>query len=460
MKSFFHAIEIDYNKCIGCAHCMKACPTEAIRITSGKAHLDPNRCVDCGECFRVCPVDAYSVVHDDIETMFKFDCRVALIPSVFYGQFPTNVPPKLVRKIMKDLGFTHIYGIEAGVNLLRDEINDQVTHSDIKPLISSFCPAIIRTIQVKFPSLVDNIIHLKAPADIAALYYKEKLKDEGYAAEQIGVFYVTPCAAKIAAINSPVGEEISVMDGVINLDTVYNRIQKIIRTENPEIPEEAETNVLDDMAIRWPLTNGESKNIKGRSLSVDGIRNTIEFLEKVENDEMSGVDFLELRMCDESCAGGILNCDNRFLIVERLNIRAREHRDRIDAVNGPGVRNFDDRAACIKKNIYLNQAIEPRSMTLDDDVVMAMKKMKRARDLMCFLPGIDCGACGAPTCQTLAEDIVNRKANLSHCIFMQRQMEKHNKLSPDHAIKIIEKVWGESRLDKDCSKKGAKNENI
>lgn len=459
MKSFFHAIKIDYDKCIGCAHCMKACPTEAIRIINGKAHLHPDRCVDCGECFRVCPVDAYSVVHDDMDNMLGFKCRVALVPSVFFGQFPSAVPPKLVRKVMKDIGFTHIYGIEAGVNLIRDQIRDQVESSDIKPLISSFCPAVVRTIQVKFPALVDNIIHLKAPADVAALYYKEKLQDKGYAENEIGMFYLTPCAAKIAAIKSPVGEEKSVVDGVININTIYNRVMKIIRTENPPIPDEIERNILSDIAIRWPLTNGEAKHIQGRSLSVDGIRNTNEFLERVENDEMSSVDFLELRMCDESCAGGILNCDNRFLIVERLNNRARDHKQRLLA--GPVVeRNFDDRADFLLGKIFLNQPIDPRSMVLDDDMVRAMKKMNRARDLMCFLPGIDCGACGAPTCKALAEDIVSRKANLSHCIFMQRQMEKHKKLSPDHAIKIIEKVWGKDRLDKDCSKKGAKNENF
>ncbi|MFC0878307.1 [Fe-Fe] hydrogenase large subunit C-terminal domain-containing protein [Saccharicrinis sp. FJH2] len=460
MKGFFHAIEIDYNKCIGCAHCMKACPTEAIRIVNGKADLSAERCVDCGECFRVCPVDAYSVVHDDMETMMQFDCRVALIPSVFYGQFPSAVPPKLVRKLMKDIGFTHIYGIEAGVNLLRDQINKQVDKAEIKPLISSFCPAVVRTIQVKFPSLVDNIIHLKAPADVAAEYYREKLHEEGFDKNRIGIFYLTPCAAKIAAIKSPVGEEKSQIDGVININTVYNKLLKILKTENPPIPDEVEENILDDISIRWPLTNGEAKHIKGRSLSIDGIRNTNAFLEKVENDEMNSVNFLELRMCDESCAGGILNCDNRFLIVERLNNRVKEHRDRFQEKNGPTVRNFNDKADYLTERIFLNQPIEPRSIVLDEDMVKAMKKMQRARDLMCYLPGIDCGACGAPTCRTLAEDIVNRKANLSHCIFMQRQMEKHKKLSPDHAIKIIEKVWGKSRLDKDCTKKGAKNENI
>lgn len=458
-KTFFHAIKIDYDKCIGCAHCMKICPTEAIRIIDGKAHLHPDRCVDCGECFRVCPVHAYSVEHDDLDNILRFDCRVALLPSVFYGQFSENISTKLVRKMLKEMGFTHIFGIEAGVNLIQQEMIKQVDSLDEKPVISSFCPAIVRLIQVSFPSLVNNIAHIKAPADVAALYYKKKLQEEGFSEDKIGVFYVTPCAAKIAAVKSPVGEEKSVVDGVINMDTIFNKVYKIIKTDKPETPYEFEQNILDDMSIRWSLTNGEAKNIQGRSLSIDGIRNVMEFLEKVEDGEMTDVDFLELRACDESCAGGILNCDNRFLIVERLNNRAREHRRRLNEPGGPLVRNFDDMKDYLLPLMYLNEPIDPRRIVLDENMVEAMKKMRKARDLMCFLPGIDCGACGAPTCKALAEDIVSRKANLSHCIFMQRQMEKHKKLSTEHALKIIEKVWGKSRLEKDCTKKGAKNEN-
>ena len=45
---------------------------------------------------------------------------------------------------------------------------------------------------------------------------------------------------------------------------------------------------------------------------------------KVENEEIEDVDFLELRACDQSCPGGILTCDNRFLMCERVFGRARK----------------------------------------------------------------------------------------------------------------------------------------
>ena len=57
-QGFYHSLDIDGEKCIGCSHCMKICPTEAIRIRDGKAHLDAGRCIDCGVCFSECPMKA------------------------------------------------------------------------------------------------------------------------------------------------------------------------------------------------------------------------------------------------------------------------------------------------------------------------------------------------------------------------------------------------------------------
>ena len=39
-KEFFHhALRILKDVCIGCSHCMRVCPTEALRVIDGKAEL-------------------------------------------------------------------------------------------------------------------------------------------------------------------------------------------------------------------------------------------------------------------------------------------------------------------------------------------------------------------------------------------------------------------------------------
>ena len=148
--------------------------------------------------------------------------------------------------------------------------------------------------------------------------------------------------------------------------------------------------------------------------------------------------------------------ENRFLTVERLKKRSEQ----LDFKGGSEDEIGHEHQEFIKQNIGIGP-IEPRSMMgLDRDMAIAIKKMERVRRIMCYLPGIDCGACGSPSCESLARDIVLKDAHLSNCVFMQRMMEKTKKLDPEHSIRIIEKTWGKDRLDKDCYKKGAKNEGI
>ncbi len=84
---FFHAIAIDEDICIGCSHCVKACPTEALRVWNGKATLDETKCVDCGDCYRVCPVKAIYVAEKKKQIISPTHWNVALVPAVFFGQF-------------------------------------------------------------------------------------------------------------------------------------------------------------------------------------------------------------------------------------------------------------------------------------------------------------------------------------------------------------------------------------
>jgi hypothetical protein len=201
---------------------------------------------------------------------------------------------------------------------LRNQIVNYQKKSNIKPLISSFCPAIVRLIQVRFPSLTENIIKLRTPKDLTAEIIIDDFTKQGFSIDEIGIFYITPCAAKIAAIKSPVGEEKSVINGVINMNSFFNMIMNKCKSKQYSDLEllDIQPSKLLPMAITWSLTRGEAQYVKGRSFAVDGILNVCDFLEKIENEEIQDVDFLELRACDESCAGGILCTKNRFLLHE------------------------------------------------------------------------------------------------------------------------------------------------
>jgi len=452
---FHHALKVLDEVCIGCTHCMSVCPTQAIRVRDGKARIIDNRCIDCGECYKACPVSAIIVEQDDLQMIVNYPVRVVLVPGVLIGQFPEKIRTSKIYAALKEMGFTHIFEVENSVEMVLEAYKVFQKENNNRPLISSFCPAIVRLIQVRFPSLTHNLLRAKPPIDMSALYYKKRLISQGIKPEEIGMFYVTPCAAKIAAVKSPVGEEESPITGVINMKFLYNRILQYLNKNDSEPPKADFDKLLGSKGILFSLTHGESVHSKGRALAIDGINNVTEFLEKLENDEYEDIDFLELRACDESCAGGILISGNRFLTVERLTKRASEYE--ASEIANP-LKAFDP-LMVIGPDCFFEE-VKPRAMEkLDEDLSKALRKMERKRRLMCFLPGFDCAACGAPSCQTLSEDIVQGKAQVSHCIFMQQSMMDQKKLSREHAKKINESIWGVERLQKNCNKLGAEDEN-
>ena len=440
--TFHKALEIQDDFCIGCSHCIKVCPTEALRVSGGKALLYAEWCIDCGRCFRVCPSRAIRVVDDDLDDILSYKYRVLLVPAVFYAQFEKKVPPGVINDILGDMGFSEICTVEQSADTLVEEINSYVRKAPAKPVISSFCPAVIRLIQVRFPSLIDHIMLLLPPIEVTAQYYVRKWQNSGGDPSELGVFYLTPCIAKIAAVKSPVGGYESPINGVINMDYVYNRVLHAFK--NKKYPEqgkgtEAVNDAISSRGLRWPLTGGEASQVEGRALAIDGMTNVMDFLEKLEDEEIEEpIDYLELRGCDESCAGGILVQGNRFLVADNLRAEAAAAKD-THPLTGQ-YKQFC--SASIKMD-----AVEPRSMVkYDKDINVAIKKMEAARMLRKILPDIDCGACGAPSCEALAADIVRDDASLNNCIFMQARFEKEGSLLVGEAIDLMEKVWGKDRF--------------
>ncbi len=450
-KYFHHALKFRKEVCIGCSHCMNVCPTQAIRIREGKAELMDNYCVDCGKCYRACPVGAIIVEQDDFSQIFRYQQRVALIPSVLMGQFPEEVSLTQISSVLMELGFTHIYEVEHGVEVLRDQIVSYMeNHKDNKPLMSAFCPAIVRLIQVRFPTLTENLVHLKPPLEIAASFYKQMLIDQGNEEDEIGIFYITPCAAKIAAVKSPVGQDDSPITGVINMDFIFNKVYTTVKKgfigkNTCQIPDMAP---LKSTGVTWSATNGEAANIPGRTLAIDEISNVIEFLEQLENEEKQDIDFLELRACDESCAGGILTSSNRFYTVERMRNRAafaksEEQKGNYRYTSPGSVVQYTD---FLRDNARVG-SIQPRSMDkLDEDIAQAMKKMKKVHEIMDVLPYVDCGLCGSPKCSSLAEDIVQGQAQMNQCIFVQKRMEQQGTLKSDDSMQIMKQIWGAEKF--------------
>lgn len=435
---FYHALRIEKDKCIGCTHCIRVCPTQALRIVKGKAALFGRRCVDCGECMRACPVNAITVAGDDFSQILGFKIRIAIIPAVLYGQFSKNHSQQKIIESLKTIGFTHIYEAERSIPVIKRRFKAIIeTNSQEMPLISSFCPAIIRLIQVRFPALIRHIAKVKPPVDLTAIMVREQLRKVGWKDEEVGIFYVTPCAAKIAAVKSPVGEEASYVDGVINTNSLYNMMYPVIKSM--EEVRQKRNRMLKPDELLWSLTRGESVHQSGRVLAVDGIQNAIDILEKIENGDVRNLDFLELRACDEGCAGGVLNVENRFLAVERLNRKVKQTSE--DEYHKDNWSEHD--WLFLEKKSGIGE-IFPRSiLSLDDDFSAALDKLDRKRRLIEILPDVDCGVCGSPDCETFAEDVIQGRVVPEMCVFIYPNREEVDSLCfPDN----LARTWSKNKI--------------
>ena len=431
---FRHSLRVNPSLCKGCTTCMRICPTGAIRIRNGKAIVSDNKCVDCGECMKVCPHKAIYIEQDDFALLENYRYRVCLVSTTFIGQFEEKYKTRAIYSCLKKLGFTHIFEVEHEVSHMIELYNRYMdAHPEIETFISPYCPAVTRLVQVRFPSLVDNVIHVRAPLELASRVITKRLMDEGISRDSIGVFYVTPCAAKIAAVKYPVSGKETYVSGVINMDFLYNKV--LLMLHDSDKSAQPINHALTTRDVLWPLSGGEAPHFKGAHYAVDGLRNVLNFLERLEDEAVDAPGLVEMRICDQGCVGGVLCTNNRFVARKRLEYRAKLF-DRLERSKLRETSSEDSPLTDDLIDVMTIDEIKPRSiLKLNDDFREAFKMAERMKKIENALPGVNCSACGAPSCAALAEDIVRGDATIDTCIFINR----HSQASED----AIRSIWGD-----------------
>lgn len=420
MNDYFHSVVLDSNKCNGCTNCMRRCPTEAIRVRNKKAVITQDRCVDCGECIRVCPYHAQNAITDDLSILKNFKFNIAIAPMSLYGQFSVDTDINKVFNGIRNIGFDYVIDEGNAADILTLVIQDILKKNHLKkPVISSLCPAILRIIQFRFPSLIENIINVESPMEVAARVGKMKImKEFGLKSEEIGVFYLSQCPAKVTSIYKPIGIEKSYLNGAFSIKSLYGDIIKNTKLVNNE---ERYANA-SPLGIGWARIGGQSLAIGVENyIAVDGIENVINVLEEIELGKLSNIDYFEGLACIGGCVGGPLNVENPFIAKNRIR-RLSEKKINIDPVNKEYIDELNSSGL-----IGWTEKIQPKHvMVLDKNIHKAMQKMEHLKQIRAELPGLDCGSCGAPTCNALAEDIVLEKAKIDDCIFKLKEKIKYN----------------------------------
>ncbi|MBR2914965.1 MAG: 4Fe-4S dicluster domain-containing protein [Clostridia bacterium] len=417
MSFYRHSVSLETEKCKGCTHCLRRCPTEAIRIRDGHAVINTERCIDCGECIRLCPHKAKKAIYDPLESISKFKYKIALPPPTLYGQFDNLDDVDCMLKGLLDYGFDDVFEVACAAEMVTEYTRHYLKTENIhRPVISSACPVIVRLISLRFPTLAKHLIPIMPPVEIAGKLAREKAKKEHpeLKDEDIGVVFISPCTAKVSYVkNALCGEKKSNIDLVVSMSDMYFELLDTMKSEIAPEPL-SRTGMI---GVNWATSGGESSSLlNDRYLAADGIENVIKVLDDIETGSYPCLDFIELNACPGGCVGGVLTMENPYIARVRLqNIRrylpVSQNRPEIKEGEPPFPGEY---------NVGEFPEINPVRM-FSQDRKTAIRLMSQAASFFETLPEIDCGYCGAPNCRAFADDVVRGLAVPEDCVVLAKK---------------------------------------
>jgi len=411
----YDAIYLDASRCVGCTTCTQRCPTEAIRVRDGKAVIMRDRCVVCGECIRVCPHNAMKARVDALDDLlYKKKYLIALPAPSLYGQFPGNYSRQDILSALLKIGFDDTFEVTAAAEAVSALLHHILQTDEMpRPVITTACPVVLRIVRNRFPSLMPHLFNYRSPMDVASRWsLRLAARKTGLPPEDIGCVFISPCPAKCSSAKAPLDGSECVMDGIVSIAEVAARMIPVLERGGKR-----RATLQARIKSAGLAVNGGQATTAAISnhLSVCGMENIIRILEALEDGKLNDVDLIELNACTPGCVGGALTAENPYIAQTRIEQLRRQPEPVLPVGECP----LDD--------MKWESMPEPNPvMQLDSDLSAALEKMERIQEIQKTLRGIDCGACGSPSCRAFAEDIVAGRASTDMCVFARKKAEETN----------------------------------
>lgn len=408
-------------RCTGCAECLKVCPTKAIRIRRQKSIRFVDQCIGCSACLRACPTGAVSSTTQLPEAIGRDHVAIALVSPVLYAQFP-NIMPGGVLMALRQMGFHHAVDMSFFFEMFEFAAAEFVRRNRTAreapwPLISPACPVVVRLIAFQFPSLLSHILPVLRPVGLMARELKESIIPDYTSRKQdVVLYYINPCPTQSASVlgmdpNRPVA---------VGINDIYPslkpQVERILTSD--KIPFswarcEFETCSTADAAFA-AMSGGEITRMEiDNSLAVHGLKETIDYLNKIEMGLLKDVEYIEFRTCREACLGGALTVVDKYI--------AKRHVQKMVTTFGMGRRLPQD--ALLRQydqgRFKLDKSPEVlRRLFCSRKPTISLADAARIEQLAAELGNHNCGACGAPDCRVFAEDVILGQAKLSDCVWL------------------------------------------
>lgn len=418
-------LKFDEKLCIGCYEGVRACPTRAIRVRTGKPVFKEHLCIGCGECIRVCPAGAMKAATSKPEPDPN-EISVAIVSPVLYSQFP-GASSEDVLSAVRRTGFGYavdgsyfyeVYQWVAEEFVVRNKKSEKIP----TPLISPVCPAVARLIAIEFPSLIPRVLPVMRPVELMVREIREQIaKKHAGGNEPLVIHYINPCPTKQDIVfpssrkKKPFAEKILGINDIYpelvrHIEEIMGEKKAVSRFEQDILSYEVSGN-----SPIWGVSGGEiiGMNID-RTLAVSGLKETIAYLEKIEMGLFRDIDYIEFRTCPEGCIGGILTGTDKYLAknavykaVLKKKFKKRINRKEIRKRYNAGL--FHSKSTTDKL----------AGMSGVRKELMSIRRMKEVEILLARIRGRNCSACGSPDCRSFAEDVVRGEASLNECLMLR-----------------------------------------
>ena len=401
-----NSLILNTDRCTGCTVCVKACPTEAIRVTRSKAVIYNARCIDCGRCVSVCPHHAYSVRSDSLDRLEQYKYNIVIPDTSFYGQFKNLYDLNIVNEGLLALGFDDVYPAAIGAELLADlwkKDGSTIFEEDLIR-VTSECPAVVRLVAMEFQDLIPNVVDSLCAFEVTAvLARQEAVKKTGLPPEEIGIGLISPCPAKNSRVYEPIGLESRVVDYALPMNDIYIKLLSPMKA----VTDPADRVRAGKLGLSWGRSGGLSDMFPDRDvLAVDGAENVLRILSEIEDEKLTEAELVETALCTQGCFGGCLTVENPFT--------AKLHMRRL--ILGLPEQNLEITDP-IRDRIPWDYELEEIDTEIADSIAQALQLEAAAERLYKTLPKFDCGNCGAPSCRAFSRDVSEGFAEENDCIF-------------------------------------------
>lgn len=398
------------DRCKRCYSCIRECPAKAIRVVNGQALIIQDRCISCGNCLVVCSQHAKSIVsnieYTRINVLSDIECeRIAMIAPSFAASFPDSYDK--IPAALKRLGFDTVVETAFGADLISGEYVDAVMNADVRPVISTACPAVFNYIQKYYNHLVPNLAKIVSPMIALGRYIK---KENG---EKTKIVFVGPCVAKKDEYtDEPV-------EGVIDSVITFSELKEMFFEENIDLPE-LETIPFDppraSLGKAFPLAGGllKSTDLPGDVLDdeivvVEGRKKVLEIIDEISNKNINAR-FVDILFCEGCISGPVVDSELNFYskrekVIEFIKKDMKQVDKKVWKSNIFNSRDMDFGRTFIKSS--------QKRPTPDETVIneiLATFGIHNKND------ELNCGACGYVTCREFAIAIAKGLSEKEMCL--------------------------------------------